>query len=66
MDTRTGNLISIKELEALKQQDPDEAKFFKEIEATREQAKNMRVGRNDRCPCSSGKKFKHCCLVRAG
>jgi len=19
-------------------------------------------GRNDRCPCGSGKKFKHCCL----
>jgi hypothetical protein len=23
------------------------------------------VGRNDRCPCGSGKKFKHCCLNRA-
>ena len=21
------------------------------------------VGRNERCPCGSGKKFKHCCLV---
>jgi hypothetical protein len=21
-----------------------------------------KVGRNDRCPCGSGKKFKHCCL----
>jgi uncharacterized protein YecA (UPF0149 family) len=20
------------------------------------------VGRNDKCPCNSGKKFKHCCL----
>jgi uncharacterized protein YecA (UPF0149 family) len=20
------------------------------------------VGRNDKCPCGSGKKFKHCCL----
>jgi SEC-C motif len=23
-----------------------------------------RVGRNDRCPCGSGKKFKHCCGAR--
>ncbi|MDJ0685771.1 MAG: SEC-C metal-binding domain-containing protein [Alphaproteobacteria bacterium] len=22
-----------------------------------------RVGRNDPCPCGSGKKFKHCCLT---
>ena len=22
----------------------------------------QRVGRNDRCPCGSGKKFKQCCL----
>jgi uncharacterized protein YecA (UPF0149 family) len=20
-----------------------------------------RIGRNERCPCTSGKKFKHCC-----
>lgn len=24
-------------------------------------ANNAKVGRNDRCPCGSGKKFKHCC-----
>lgn len=22
----------------------------------------MGIGRNDPCPCGSGKKFKHCCL----
>ena len=21
------------------------------------------LGRNDRCPCGSGKKYRHCCLV---
>ncbi|MDH3560983.1 MAG: SEC-C metal-binding domain-containing protein, partial [Gammaproteobacteria bacterium] len=21
-----------------------------------------KVGRNDPCPCGSGKKYKHCCL----
>jgi SEC-C motif/Protein of unknown function (DUF2384) len=23
-----------------------------------------KIGRNDRCPCGSGKKYKHCCLPR--
>ncbi|WP_192485330.1 MULTISPECIES: YecA family protein [Cysteiniphilum] len=23
--------------------------------------KKVKVGRNDKCPCSSGKKYKHCC-----
>jgi hypothetical protein len=22
----------------------------------------MKLGRNDSCPCGSGKKYKHCCL----
>jgi uncharacterized protein YecA (UPF0149 family) len=25
---------------------------------------NPPVGRNDKCPCNSGKKFKHCCIDR--
>ncbi len=25
----------------------------------------MKPGRNDPCPCGSGKKFKHCCLAKA-
>lgn len=24
----------------------------------------LRVGRNQPCPCKSGKKFKHCCLPK--
>ena len=27
------------------------------------QLQNMKVGRNDPCPCGSGKKFKECCLL---
>jgi hypothetical protein len=27
--------------------------------------KTPRIGRNDPCPCGSGKKFKHCCLSKA-
>jgi len=26
----------------------------------------MRIGRNDQCPCGSGKKFKNCCQDKAG
>ncbi|HRD54879.1 MAG TPA: SEC-C metal-binding domain-containing protein [Parachlamydiaceae bacterium] len=25
-----------------------------------------KVGRNDPCPCGSGKKFKHCCFLTKG
>jgi len=25
-----------------------------------------RFGRNDRCPCGSGKRFKKCCLLKGG
>lgn len=28
------------------------------------QLARRRVGRNDPCPCGSGRKFKRCCLVR--
>ena len=26
---------------------------------------SMKPGRNDRCPCGSGRKYKHCCLLEA-
>ncbi|MFC1571791.1 SEC-C metal-binding domain-containing protein, partial [Candidatus Margulisiibacteriota bacterium] len=26
--------------------------------------KSVRVGRNDPCPCGSGKKYKKCCLLK--
>jgi hypothetical protein len=26
--------------------------------------KQPKIGRNDLCPCGSGKKYKHCCLLR--
>lgn len=26
-------------------------------------SKEINVGRNDLCPCGSGKKYKHCCLI---
>lgn len=24
--------------------------------------RQVKIGRNDKCPCESGKKFKHCCI----
>lgn len=24
----------------------------------------MKIGRNDKCPCGSGKKYKQCCLSK--
>lgn len=29
-------------------------------------AKTVKVGRNDPCPCGSGKKYKKCCLLKEG
>ncbi|MDY0130910.1 MAG: SEC-C metal-binding domain-containing protein, partial [Methanosarcina vacuolata] len=26
---------------------------------------SKKIGRNDPCPCGSGKKYKHCCLGRS-
>ena len=31
---------------------------------TQRNRKSPKVGRNEPCPCGSGKKFKHCCLTR--
>lgn len=40
---------------------------LKENEAQRPaRAASPKVGRNERCPCGSGKKFKHCCLLKQG
>lgn len=30
--------------------------------ATEEELSQFKVGRNEPCPCNSGRKFKHCCL----
>jgi SEC-C motif len=33
------------------------------IDPTPEQLATMKVGRNDPCPCGSGRKWKRCCLL---
>lgn len=31
----------------------------------RELVRRMKIGRNDPCPCGSGRKFKKCCIHKA-
>ena len=38
----------------------EQAEKAEEMRKTPIQRKNVKVGRNDPCPCGSGKKFKHC------
>ena len=33
----------------------------KKEELTKISSENKKVGRNEKCPCGSGKKYKHCC-----
>ncbi|MGI6214705.1 MAG: SEC-C metal-binding domain-containing protein [Christensenellales bacterium] len=37
--------------------------LLKEVSDAESAAKNKRkkIGRNEACPCGSGKKYKHCC-----
>ena len=36
-------------------------KLYKEEKLSHTVVKEKKVGRNDPCPCGSGKKYKHCC-----
>lgn len=36
----------------------------RKIVEARERGTLKRIGRNKPCPCESGMKFKHCCLIR--
>jgi len=38
--------------------------LYKIEKSSKTVVKPPKVGRNDPCPCGSGKKFKHCCLNR--
>jgi len=65
MDTRDGTLILPDELKKImNHMDPEEAKHIKpmKLDPTPRQLRTKKIGRNDLCPCGSGKKFKKCCL----
>lgn len=71
--------ISLQEIEQWEPQTPEvlNKKLFKEYNAyqdlstwpafkqTAPKTRSNKVGRNDPCPCGSGKKYKKCCLTRA-
>ena len=63
----TVKLYSKEEIEELKRKQQqlldaqmDAHKNAKRIQESSTQAKNKKVGRNQPCPCGSGKKYKHC------
>ena len=60
MDVATGKLYT--EEESTKIKDKKKLKFFNSDNFTLEQLERKKVGRNEVCPCGSGKKFKKCCL----
>jgi uncharacterized protein YecA (UPF0149 family) len=78
VDDRTGNILSPELMELLQRGNVEtaEGRLQREYEHLREMAipptpeqqRRGRVGRNDPCPCGSGKKFKRCCFrpVSAG
>jgi len=69
MDTRDGRIYTPEQLAEMRKRfsEFDQA-FLKEmmVSPTEKQMarKPPRVGRNEPCPCGSGKKFKKCCLRR--
>lgn len=74
MDTRTGQIWTPEEVEQLKEEmakgNSDVGGKLQDllipmsIPPTKKQLsrKPPKVGRNEYCPCASGKKFKNCCL----
>jgi len=75
MDTRTGNLFTPEQVAAMaagrgalnetaRRRLDEDMKFFKlcDQEPTQKQVERGRIGRNEPCPCGSGRKFKRCCF----
>lgn len=64
MDTRDGRIYNREQFEKMGE---DDKKHMVQMNhgPSRHQRRKMRVGRNDPCPCGSGKKFKKCCLFKA-
>lgn len=59
----TGEIISASEAILLNARTPGLA-IPMALHPTRRQLARGKVGRNDPCPCRSGRKFKKCCLLK--
>jgi len=68
MDTATGQIGSYDDLIKAGAK-PENIKQFKPNNLSRRNAQLFRqgkldkIGRNHKCPCGSGKRFKRCCMV---
>ena len=65
MDTRTGRIYTEDEIKEMYGEDIPYYIRPMKLPATKIQTirKPPKVGRNEPCPCGSGKKFKKCCLM---
>jgi len=68
MDTRTGHIISTEEALRRNAEAGTAECIGMLVPPTVKQLRRdpARVGRNEPCPCGSGKKFKKCCLRKEG
>ena len=53
-------LYGLEEWDALIPEDRRK-ELYKEQKSSHTVVKEKKIGRNDPCPCGSGKKYKHCC-----
>ena len=52
-------------MSAIKEHYHDEIeKGQREASAKKPRVQNLKINRNNRCGCGSGKKFKHCCEIQ--
>jgi len=58
MDPKTGEILTKEQAEALGRDVVPMKEMPTKVQMLR---RPPRVGRNEPCPCSSGRKFKHCC-----
>ena len=76
MDRETGRIMTPEQMQVVREmfaaRSTQEQDYFRRrykkmtADPTPAQLKRRppRIGRNEPCPCGSGKKFKHCCLLR--
>jgi len=68
MDDRNGRLYTEAEARELMRRDSEARSHLKQVIPNARQLgrRPPKIGRNDPCPCGSGKKFKKCCLFAGG
>ncbi|MEA4816876.1 MAG: SEC-C metal-binding domain-containing protein [Lachnospiraceae bacterium] len=60
VEYKAEHLYTLKEWDGIFDKDEQKA-LFKEQKKSRTLVKGEKIGRNDPCPCGSGKKYKKCC-----